>query len=1273
MKMKQLLKAGFSILLASAMMITSVPATGQAAEVEPLAGETPILDSALANYDFGQYETNAEGNLVNGDSVITLEEFGSCKKPELANDTKRGQVLALKEQGVTDNGVEQRGDALLANPFAGQSVANGLTLNFWTKTTGTAGKGKCLIDFEVGPAETATADTKRAATFAINQQMVYYNARAHAGDKYTDFGVGKLGLTKDNGWKMVTMAVTTEGITFYSDGQKISHSVDAGSEDYNRMINDLAGTGGICNAATAATDTKVRLGASMSTYWTGAGAYIDDISFYGKALSDAEVAALYRETLIPVPLESISISGDKTVDEDKTIQLSVKLTPADTTDDRTVTWTSSDEEVLTVDPNGKVFGVKGGTATVTASVAGKTATADITVNGIDFTEELPAGYYLTVYSTKKDFYASTGNLAQETRSVYMAVSKDGKTFDVLNNNGGVIFAKNGSKQITDPQVYKSGSDFVVIAPDTTASKGYHTFTSEDGVHYYNQSLASAAGDYGTENPLKRSKFPLMYKGQNILETDDTITLGNACELTEAEYTYIVNKLGTVVNTGLETKTFPAVTAKAGDDIAKLLTQKYPSVNATYSDGSTQKFNIDWSEATKGKDLSMGGTFTLQGKVQQTKYLNNLKRINNSTLLEDDPTNLNPDEPDHYNEATGEVYYDDTKFVEGMADPNIYYDELTGYYYMTGSYFPQEGDDLPGEELDLSATSKDQYSRVVLRRGRTLEELQDRSKQKVIWKVGNQGFENAQGTDVAKGARYIWAPEIHRVGNYWVVYFTESHASNDLFNIYCHALVLDGAKDPYETALKAADGVSEWKDYQMRGGTGLTKAITSSFCLDMTYFEDGANGDSYVIWAAKGYDNTSKLYMARVKQDEPWVLDSEIILLTTPEYGWENVRYVVNEGPTVLQRDGKIYMCYSASGTGSEYAIGMMSADQGEDLLDIANWTKSPYPLLTSRDVEGEEGPGHNSFTVDQDGNAIFVYHARPTSHNYKHCGWDGKNSLHYNSEPLNDPCRHARLKRVHWAADGTPILKMTYAEELTEENQTVSVKVTIPAVTPTLSKSTLGLETGKSATLTVSPSNVRVTWSTSNPSVATVVNGKVTAGKKTGTATITATASNGKKVTCTVTVVSLSKTKLTMKIGESATLKVNGTKKKVTWSSSKKANVAVSSKGKVTAKKAGKVTITAKAEGVNLKCTVTVKKAPTKVKATVGGKTKVTLKKNKTCKIKVSMSPKGSDSVLKYSTSKKKVATVDSKGKIKAKKKGTATITVKAANGKKATIKVTVK
>lgn len=359
--------------------------------------------------------------------------------------------------------------------------------------------------------------------------------------------------------------------------------------------------------------------------------------------------------------------------------------------------------------------------------------------------------------------------------------------------------------------------------------------------------------------------------------------------------------------------------------------------------------------------------------------------------------------------------------------------------MTGSYFPEEGDAIDAGD------KTQQYDRVVLRRSRTLEGLQNRKNQVTIWKAGNQGFQD-NGSEAKRGFRNIWAPEIHRVGEYWVIYFTESHSSN-AFNIFCHALVLDGSRDPYETALTSGSQQSQWIDYKMCAADSVKDdPFRLSFCLDMTYFKDEVSGRSYVIWAGKPsaayMGGSTNLFIASMDEETPWMITSEAVRLSKSDYGWERVRYCVNEGPTVLQKDGNIFMCYSASGTGSEYAIGMCGAKGGGDLLDAGSWTKSPYPLLTSRDVAGEEGPGHNSFTVDQYGNVIFVYHARPTSHNSKMCGWDGKKSS-YNSEPLNDPCRHARLKRVHWAADGTPILKMTYENELLETYRSVSIQVNI--------------------------------------------------------------------------------------------------------------------------------------------------------------------------------------------------------------------------------------
>lgn len=73
--------------------------------------------------------------------------------------------------------------------------------------------------------------------------------------------------------------------------------------------------------------------------------------------------------------------------------------------------------------------------------------------------------------------------------------------------------------------------------------------------------------------------------------------------------------------------------------------------------------------------------------------------------------------------------------------------------------------------------------------------------------------------------------------------------------------------------------------------------------------------------------------------------------------------------------------------------------------------------------------------------------------------------------------------------------------------------------------------------------------------------------------------------------VKLNKKAITLEVGKSTTLKVTGTKKKVTWSSNKKSVATVSSSGKVTAKKAGTAVITAKVGNKKYTCKVTVKEA----------------------------------------------------------------------------------
>lgn len=130
------------------------------------------------------------------------------------------------------------------------------------------------------------------------------------------------------------------------------------------------------------------------------------------------------------------------------------------------------------------------------------------------------------------------------------------------------------------------------------------------------------------------------------------------------------------------------------------------------------------------------------------------------------------------------------------------------------------------------------------------------------------------------------------------------------------------------------------------------------------------------------------------------------------------------------------------------------------------------------------------------------------------------------------------------------------------------------------------------------------------------------------------------------------------------------------YTSSKTKVATVSKKGKITAKNTGTATITVKTKkGATATVTVKVQKSKVttkKVSVTNVEKKALTLKKGKSFTLKTSVQPVTTQDKLTYSSSNTKVATVSKSGKIKAKKKGTAKITVQSGK-KKVTIKVTVK
>ena len=230
----------------------------------------------------------------------------------------------------------------------------------------------------------------------------------------------------------------------------------------------------------------------------------------------------------------------------------------------------------------------------------------------------------------------------------------------------------------------------------------------------------------------------------------------------------------------------------------------------------------------------------------------------------------------------------------------------------------------------------------------------------------------------------------------------------------------------------------------------------------------------------------------------------------------------------------------------------------------------------------------------------------------------------------------------------------------------------------------------KTLTATINPENAHnktITWSSSNVSVATVSSKGVVTAKSLGTATITAKTFNGKTATCTVyvkepvTAITLSDLTATLWVGATKTITATATPSTasstaVTWSSSNTSVATVSSYGVITARAAGTCTITCKAadgSGISKSCAVTVKQPVTSIALSVND---ATIWVGKTKTIKATVNPtNASKTTVKWSSSDPLVATVSSKGVIKAVGKGTCIITCTAADGygTTSTCEVTVK
>jgi GH43 family beta-xylosidase len=275
----------------------------------------------------------------------------------------------------------------------------------------------------------------------------------------------------------------------------------------------------------------------------------------------------------------------------------------------------------------------------------------------------------------------------------------------------------------------------------------------------------------------------------------------------------------------------------------------------------------------------------------------------------------------------------------------------------------------------------------------------------ILKVGTAGI-----------AGCFWAPELHLFGGRLHCFFAPSIGVADWTQVRCHVMRLREGGDPVVAAdwepprpVLQADGSPLRRD---PGHPGLS--------LDMTYVEDG--GRSYVIWSQRYITDRigdAELWIATIDPADPWRLTSDPVRIVTAEYGWD---HEVAEGPFALRHDHRLVVTYSGSAVGPTYATGAVEARSGADLLNPDAWTKAAAPVLGTGSNFSQWGPGHNTFSRDEDGLELVVFHAHPT---------------------LTTRGRCAALRRIHWAADGHLVLDQRPDEEVTPHLRRVRAVVRV--------------------------------------------------------------------------------------------------------------------------------------------------------------------------------------------------------------------------------------
>ncbi|MBQ8624071.1 MAG: family 43 glycosylhydrolase [Oscillospiraceae bacterium] len=663
-----------------------------------------------------------------------------------------------------------------------------------------------------------------------------------------------------------------------------------------------------------------------------------------------------------------------------------------------------------------------------------TLKATLTYNGTSIEKEYPitvignSGYTLATYiagyeprmgSEFAEFPSGRYTDNARTDVMYYAISQDGVNYTSLNNDKAVLSPETSTPTFGVPFAYQLGSPNIFRKPDGSygviASNNNDTpsiilFDSNDLIFFNNQREIKLNDEkIAVINPtVKYNNLAKLYEiywegGDGKSYVSYTSDLKNITETKEAEYTKpefsgslpvyakteeatefilsqdeydrIMRKYSPIQSIGV--KQIEDITVNEGDEVTL---PEYVTVE--YSDGSTKNMAVTWN--VDSLELAKG-EYEITGTIENPIY--------------------------------------DAPFARFRADPQIQYVEKDDKYYFTSSYM--QGD------------TQNAYRYVILRSADTISGLSDaeggNENEVIIWSEYREGDANP----------WYWAPEMHYFGGKYNILFLSTYGEQGwrMTIISC-----DGNDDPMNP-----------DNWSLTGTVNPDGNGKYPGAFDTTFFK--YNGQCYYV-----SPSSSSIWIAKFDENDPLNMTSNLVRLSACTYPWEyNVgqkgticdHQYVEEGSYVMIHEGRIFITYAAATVDTHYAIGLLYADLNSDLTDPDNWHKYPQPLLTTSDLttvitepqialdgslisegeyQGPFGPGHNSITYDEFGNAVVVYHARVWGENYVGAG------AKYG---LGDPGRHAFVGNIHWSYDGFPVLNMSAEQQLAEALKTVKVKVIV--------------------------------------------------------------------------------------------------------------------------------------------------------------------------------------------------------------------------------------